>query len=72
MEVLKRHIVRIPLEENKNLDWKKNKKLIKCIFNEKKIRDSNIILSEIDLSGHPVSNNLFILFVIPLCIDLEK
>ena len=37
MEVLKRHIVRISLEENKNLDWKKFLNLIKCIFNEKKI-----------------------------------
>ena len=37
MEVLERHIVRIPLEENKNFGLKTKIYLIKSIFNEKKI-----------------------------------
>ena len=48
MEVLKRHIVRIPLEENQNFDWKIFFYPIKCVFNEKKISDFNIIFSEFD------------------------
>ena len=46
MEVLKRHIVRLILEENQNLDWRTKIYLIMCIFNEKNFSDSNIIFSE--------------------------